>query len=232
MSGRSLVVKYVLAKNKSAVRFRLPASIAIFIFFTVCLFFFSIGNYYNSDEGVILNGAWRMYNGDQLYTDFFSFIAPGSYWWTELSFLLFGPSYFSARIFSVLLLALSVIAIYRITVLAGGSKFAAMFGALMWFFGNILNAVIINHNNHSSYVATIALLFAVLAVSSKKQAYFFIAGLLVGITAAFLQTKGLALAFGLSLLILGYAFAARIPIMSFLIFLGGFAAVLAAVFLI
>lgn len=54
-------------------------SFAIVLFYFVCLFLFSIGNYYNSDEGTILNGAWRIYNGDRLYTDFFSYIAPGSY---------------------------------------------------------------------------------------------------------------------------------------------------------
>lgn len=210
----------------------MSSKLGIILFFAVCLFFFSIGNYYNSDEGVILNGAWRMYNGDQLYTDFFSFIAPASFWWTELSFKLFGPSYFSARIFSVLLLALSIIAIYQITLFAGGSKFAALFGALMWFLGNIQNMVIINHNNHSSYFASIGVLFVMLALSLNSTTYFFLAGLFVGITTIFLQTKGLALAFGFGGLILGYVFAAKINAKSSIIFFGGCLTVPAAVFLI
>lgn len=204
--------------------------IAILLFFAVCLFFFSIGNYYNSDEGVILNGAWRMYQGDKLYTDFFSFIAPGSFWWTELSFHLLGPTYFSARIFSVFLLAISVIAVYWTTMLVGGSRFAAFFASLVWFLGNILFGVTINHNNHSSYLASIALLFIVLALSKNSSAYFFASGLFIGITAVFLQTKGLALAGGLILPASVFAATGKIRAAYFLVLCGGFFAVVATMF--
>ena len=181
-------------------------SFAAFLFLAVTLYFFSIGNYYNSDEGTILNGAWRMYWGDELYTDFFSYIAPGSYWWTWLSFLVFGPSYFSARFFSIIILTASVLAVFRITMLAGGRTFSALSAASAWLLMNVLNVVLINHNNHSSYFASIAILFAVAAMVFGRKTYFVLAGLFVGITAVFLQTKGIALAAGLGVPVIYYSF--------------------------
>lgn len=205
-------------------------SFAVILFFAVCLYFFSIGNYYNSDEGIILNGAWRMYQGDKLYTDFFSYIAPGSYWWAELSFHLFGPAYFSARIFSNILLAFSVISVFWLAILAGGSRFSALVASSAWFLGNILTAVVINHNNHSSYLAIITLAIIAIALIKNKPVYFFIAGLLAGVTAVFLQTKGLALTVGLAFAIFILIINRKTKAHNIFVFLGGFAAVLSIIF--
>ena len=195
----------------------------IILFFAICLFFFSIGNYYNSDEGVILNGAWRMYNGDQLYTDFFSFVAPGSYWWTELSFNLLGPSYFSARIFSILLLAVSIFAVYRLTLLMGASWFTAIISSLAWFNINLFVPHLINYNNLSSYSASIAAMFLAAALVNNKNRdfLFLLAGFFSGATAVFLQTKGPFLILGFSVLIMGYWLYGKIYKKNLLLFFSG-----------
>ena len=49
------------------------------------------------DEGIILEGAQRILNGQVLYRDFFSFFTPGSYYWTALLFKIFGNSFDVAR---------------------------------------------------------------------------------------------------------------------------------------
>jgi len=181
----------------------------------------SVGNYYNSAEGAILNGAWRMYNGDTLYSDFFSYIAPGSYWWTELSFFLLGPSYLSARIFSVLLLTLSVAAIYHITIMSGGSRTAGLIASSLWYLSNMMNTMLINHNSHSSYWAAISLFFMISAVLDKKSHHFFFAGLFTGVTVAALQTKGFVLTCALGTLSLVYLFTKTISKRDILLFFLG-----------
>ena len=46
----------------------------------------------NGDEGIILQGAQRILQGQVLYRDFFAFITPGSYYWIAFFFKIFGSS--------------------------------------------------------------------------------------------------------------------------------------------
>src|ERR1700687_1152870 len=68
--------------------------IAFLIFFITCLFLFAFCDYtvLNGDEGMVLQGAQRVAEGQVLYRDFFSFYTPGSYYSTALLFKLFGSS--------------------------------------------------------------------------------------------------------------------------------------------
>src|SRR5258708_33667687 len=49
------------------------------------------------DEGIILQGAQRILEGQVLYRDFFSFFTPGSYYLFALLFRVFGDSYLVAH---------------------------------------------------------------------------------------------------------------------------------------
>src|SRR5216683_2303336 len=51
----------------------------------------------HTDEGIVLQGAQRILQGQVLYRDFFSFYTPGSYYWTALLLRLFGNSILVAR---------------------------------------------------------------------------------------------------------------------------------------
>src|SRR3989304_78006 len=86
----------------------------------------------SSDEGAILNGAWQMFNGKSLYKDFFSYIAPGSYYWTKWSFDILGPSYWSAKLFSLILLLLSMYAVYLIAMSLAQNRSVAVMSAWLW----------------------------------------------------------------------------------------------------
>src|SRR4051812_41333879 len=54
------------------------------------------------DEGVLLNGAERLLNGERIYVDFFEFLPPGSFLITGAWLGTFGISMLSARLLAVL----------------------------------------------------------------------------------------------------------------------------------
>ena len=61
---------------------------------------------FNLDDGVILAGAWDMYNGKKIYLDFFSYISPLSFYFIFFVWKLFGVSYFVAKFFSIIVFAI------------------------------------------------------------------------------------------------------------------------------
>src|SRR5262245_44199697 len=77
--------------------------IAAFIGFS-CLSFLALCRYTNldADEGIVLQGAQRIVEGQVPYRDFFSFYMPGHYYLAALLFRVFGSSLFVARLQLVL----------------------------------------------------------------------------------------------------------------------------------
>ena len=142
------------------------------------------------DEGIVLDGAWKMYNGQHLYKDFFSLITPGSFLITKLSFDLLGPTYFSARLFTVILLLTSAFAIYHIAFLIKPSKTFSMLAAWLWIFVNSFSFQLINYNSQSSYLSVIAIYCLLKALMAKTKLAFFLCGFSAGIIILFLQSKG------------------------------------------
>jgi 4-amino-4-deoxy-L-arabinose transferase-like glycosyltransferase len=69
-----------------------------------CLLFLGLCRYTNldGDEGIVLQGAQRVLEGQVPYRDFFSFYAPGHYYSLALLFKIFGSSLFVARLQLVL----------------------------------------------------------------------------------------------------------------------------------
>jgi 4-amino-4-deoxy-L-arabinose transferase-like glycosyltransferase len=65
-----------------------------------CLSFLALCRYTNldGDEGIVLQGAQRVLEGQVPYRDFFSFYVPGHYYSLALLFKLFGSSLFVARL--------------------------------------------------------------------------------------------------------------------------------------
>jgi hypothetical protein len=58
-----------------------------------------------SDEGVLLHGAQRMFQGDRIYDDFFEFLPPGGFIIVEGWFRIAGISLFSARALAIATIA-------------------------------------------------------------------------------------------------------------------------------
>jgi hypothetical protein len=67
-----------------------------------------------NDEGIVCLGAYRLWLGQAIYTDFTTHFAPGTYFLTLLAYGLFGPSMWATRLVMALVaggLALSVYAL-------------------------------------------------------------------------------------------------------------------------
>lgn len=162
----------------------------------------------NGDEGVVLNAAWQIWHGKQLYIDFADFTAPGSaysiYWvWTMVG----GPSYLSAKLFSLVMLGAATFCLSHLIYQTTRNYYLTCLTAVSWV---ILARFypIINHNTYSSFVAAITLicLWQTLITTSANKRYWW-AGL-TGITSAlvlwYLHTKGLAIILACLVSLLAY----------------------------
>lgn len=105
---------------------------SVFVFVTALLLYIH-GNrlILNNDEGIILDAAIRMLNGQTLYRDFFGYMTPGSYWIQEGAFALFGVSIRSGRLIVILDFALQCAILFWLTAFLAGKK--AAFAATMLF---------------------------------------------------------------------------------------------------
>jgi len=100
-------VKFLLGRNleNRSEKLHPPESlaadcgIALLCFALSCLYLRLFYDYsiLNADEGIVLQGAQRILQGQVLYRDFFSFFTPGSYYWMALLFKIFGSSILVAR---------------------------------------------------------------------------------------------------------------------------------------
>ena len=174
--------------------------IAAAVFTLSCLYFCLFYSYtiFDADEGIILQGAQRILNGEVLYRDFFSFFTPGSYYWTALLFKVFGDSILVPRaalivyggIFPVLTYLLArrvcsrwnaVLAIFPIVVMCLPYRFSVL------------------HNWDSTLFALLALYCAVRFIERPRWGWAFSLGSLTAITCLFEQSKGAGLVIGLAL---------------------------------
>jgi 4-amino-4-deoxy-L-arabinose transferase-like glycosyltransferase len=143
----------------------------------------------NHDEGFTLNGAWKIFNGQEIYTDFHTYMPPGSYNFVAWLFELFGPHYWTAKLGAVAFLCLSALALYRMTRLLKLPYLACLLAAVIWIqLGGL--AHIVNHNNLSAFAAVFAVAAFVEAVLKKRMSLFLIAGLLLSLTITMHQFKG------------------------------------------
>jgi 4-amino-4-deoxy-L-arabinose transferase-like glycosyltransferase len=73
--------------------------IALLLFALSALYLRLFYDYSNllPDEGIVLDGAQRILQGQVLYRDFFSYLTPGSYYWMTALFKVFGSSILVAR---------------------------------------------------------------------------------------------------------------------------------------
>ncbi len=156
------------------------------------LFFFQSSHSLNSDEGVILEGAWNLINGRQLYFDFFEFIPPASFYLIYLSWLIFGISYFVAKFISLLLVFFSAFFIFKISGQISTSKFN-YFPPILFIVSSFAWPVI-NHNVFNIFFIIIASYFFIKGLANKvNKKYFIYCGLFCGLATLFLQQKGVVL---------------------------------------
>lgn len=161
------------------------------IFFLLTLILHS--NYIlDSDEGVVLEGAWNIINGRQIYEDFFAIVTPGSYYLVAGLWRLTGVSYWSANTLAVIALFLSAFGTYRVSRRLGGR----------WFYAPPLFLVLASWawpliSYHVFSLATLigALYHFCRGLDQGSRREMIYSGLLSAATLWFLQTKGGVLIF-------------------------------------
>ena len=179
---------------------RLPSEryIALLIFLLAFLYLclFRRATQIDLDEGIILQGAQRILDGQVLYRDFFSFFTPGSYYLLALIFRIFGNSYLVART----ALAFTGAAFSPVTYLLArrvcSRQVSLLVTCLMTITALPLRFVVM-HNWDSTFWACLALYCAVRLLESPTERWAFSAATCTSLTALFEQSKGAGLLLGL-----------------------------------
>ncbi len=163
------------------------------------LSFFHCKHDLDSDEGVILEGAWNLINNRELYTDFFEFIAPGSFYLIFWAWKIFGIHYFIAKLLAILFVFFAAIGAYKISRLTTKSNLSYLVPVI--FIASSFHWPIINHNIFSLFFIVWSVYFFIKGLTKYSTKNFVASGLLTGVSILFLQHKGIILLLTLSLFI-------------------------------
>ena len=150
------------------------------------------------DEGIVLQGAARIIHGQIPYRDFFSFYAPGSYFWNAWLMKVFGDSILVPRTVLVLYGALfSVITFVLARRMA--SRTGAAVASLLLLICCLPVRFLVMHNWDSTAAALLALYCALGFLRSPNLGRAGGIGLFTSLTLLFNQARGAGLLLGLVL---------------------------------
>jgi len=148
------------------------------------------------DEGIILQGAQRILDGQVLYRDFFSFYTPGSYYFFALIFRVFGDSYAVAHTALATFGAVFSPITYLLARRVCGRQASLLVTGLMTVTAMPWRFLVI-HNWDSTLWACLALYCAVRLLESPGTAWSFAAATFTALTVLSEQSKGAGLLLGL-----------------------------------
>ncbi len=177
-------------------RFELGIASLLFILSLLYLCIFRRFCGIDPDEGIILQGAQRILDGQVLYRDFFSFFTPGSYYLFAFIFRIFGSSYIVAHtalaIIGALLSPITYLLARRVCSRQACLLVTGLMAvtALPWRF-------VVIHNWDSTLFACLAVYGAVRFLESQSTRWIFTAATFTALTALFEQSKGGGLCLGL-----------------------------------
>ena len=149
----------------------------------------------DSDEGFILHGAWSILNGRTLYTDFFEYLAPGSFYLIAAVWKLFGAHYWIAKSIGIVAIAGAAIGVWRISQLVLAER---QITAPRWamFFGPFVLCLFsgywpsINHNTFNIVLVVWSTFFVIRSILRKDTVDAAVGGFICGIAVLFLQHRG------------------------------------------
>jgi 4-amino-4-deoxy-L-arabinose transferase-like glycosyltransferase len=171
--------------------------IALLVFILTGLFLLAFCDYtaLNGDEGIVLQGAQRVAEGQVLYRDFFSFYTPGSYYSTALLFKVFGSSLLAARIALLLSGGLFSALTYLLA-----RRVCARWSALLAVYAVSLTCLpfrfLVTHWD-ATLLAYLALYSGVLWIEKGGSIWAFGTGSLAALTCLSAQAPGLGIVIGL-----------------------------------
>ena len=177
---------------------RSEAHIALCIFALSFLYLclFRKYSWVDPDEGIILQGAQRILDGQVLYRDFFSFFTPGSYYLYALVLRWFGNSLLVAHTAVALIGGMCSPMTYLLAKRVCARQPSLLISGLVTVTA-LPQRFIVVHNWDSTLLACIALYGAVRFVESRELTWAFVAASFVSLTGMFEQSKGAGLLLGL-----------------------------------
>jgi hypothetical protein len=149
----------------------------------------------NADEGVVLQGAQRILEGQIPYRDFFSFLPPLSFYWTAALFKLFGDSILVPRTALLLYGAVFTSLTYLLARRTAG-VWPSLLAASVCGVITLPTSFYVQHNWESTLLATFAVYIAVALYDSPSAYKAFAFGALASSTVITNQAKGAGLVFG------------------------------------
>jgi 4-amino-4-deoxy-L-arabinose transferase and related glycosyltransferases of PMT family len=148
------------------------------------------------DEGILLQGAQRILDGQVLYRDFFSFYTPGSLYLVAALFKTFGDSFLVARI-SLAITGAGCSALTYLLARRVCSRGYALLAAGLTTGAGVAYRFLVLHNWYSTLLACLALYSVVRLLESRKPVWAFAVGSFCSLTTMFEQSKGAGLCLGL-----------------------------------
>jgi len=146
----------------------------------------------NIDEGIYLDGAWRLAQGQMLYRDFFQYLAPGTFLVLGTLFKIFGHSLPISRLPVTVDLALMTALVF---LLVGklATRSAAGVAALCFLAFQTFNPgfIVANHRWDSSACALAAVTFGFFLLEKRSHLWALGAGLFAGMAACTTWSLGL-----------------------------------------
>ena len=176
-------------------------SVAIFAVTLAYLWLFRRYTFLEPDEGIVLQGAQRILQGEVLYRDFFSYFTPGSYYFLALLFRVFGSSFLVGRtalvFFGGIYSVISYLLARRVC-----SRGTALWVAALVAFITIPYRFEVLHNWDSTLWCCLAVYCAVRWLESSQLEplpwkWAFATGSFASLTFLFEQSKGTGLILGL-----------------------------------
>ncbi len=153
--------------------------------------FFHCNHTLNSDEGVVLEGAWNLINNRELYFDFFEFIPPGSFYAVFFIWKIFGVYYLVAKFLAIITIFLTSVGIYKISRHIVDNDwvylppFIFIFSSFSW--------PIVNHNVFNLFFVVWAVYFFIKSLFGYPVKHIVISGFFSGLAVIFLQQRGVVL---------------------------------------
>ena len=169
--------------------------------FTVSLLYLGLFRSYTSidpDEGIILQGAQRILEGQVLYRDFFSYFTPGSYYFLALIFKIFESSLVVARTVLVIYGGLFSVFTYLMARRVCSRGFA-LFAAYLVTLTCLPWRFLVLHNWDSTLCACAAVYCGIRFLESRGVGLILTLGRFASLTFLFEQSKGGGLILGIGL---------------------------------
>jgi hypothetical protein len=156
----------------------------------------------DSDEGIVLDGAWSLLHGRELYTDVFWFVSPGSFYLVSWVWHVFWPDYQLAKILGTISILFTAVAIFRTSaIIAGKHTYVSFVAPVLYCMATFPWPTISYHTFNTTFLAW-AMYFSTRALANGSLADIAAGGIFTGVAILFLQNTGMAFFFAVLLFFL------------------------------